>query len=79
MNTNLSIEELRRRFSYDPETGILTRRISRSQMVAGDRAGWLAADGYRYVRVWKGDFCEAEFCQHNIVGVYFSQEQHDGR
>lgn len=25
-----------------------------------------------YVRVWKGDVCEAEFCQHNIVGVYFA-------
>ncbi|MEW9855893.1 hypothetical protein [Novosphingobium sp. M1R2S20] len=24
-----------------------------------------------YVRVWKGDVCEAEFCQHNIIGVYF--------
>lgn len=27
-----------------------------------------------YVRVWKGDVCEAEFCQHNIVGVYFAPE-----
>lgn len=26
-----------------------------------------------YVRVWKEDVCEAEFCQHNIVGVYFGQ------
>ena len=25
-----------------------------------------------YVRVWKGDVCEGEFCQHNIVGVYFA-------
>ena len=25
-----------------------------------------------YVRVWKGDICEAEFCQHNIAGVYFA-------
>ena len=25
-----------------------------------------------YVRVWSGDVCEAEFCQHNIVGVYFA-------
>jgi hypothetical protein len=25
-----------------------------------------------YLRVWKGDVCEAEFCQHNIVGVYFA-------
>ena len=25
-----------------------------------------------YVRVWKGDVCAGEFCQHNIVGVYFA-------
>jgi len=24
-----------------------------------------------YVRVWAGDVCLAEFCQHNIVGVYY--------
>ncbi len=24
-----------------------------------------------YVRVWADDLCVAEFCQHNIVGVYF--------
>lgn len=28
-----------------------------------------------YVRVWAGDTCIAEFCQHNIVGIYFSAEQ----
>jgi hypothetical protein len=26
-----------------------------------------------YVRVWKGDSPAAEYCQHNIVGVYFKQ------
>lgn len=26
-----------------------------------------------YVRVWAGDTCLAEFCQHNIVGVYFEK------
>lgn len=26
-----------------------------------------------YVRVWAGDVCLAEFCQHNIVGVYFDR------
>lgn len=25
-----------------------------------------------YVRVWKGDIAVAEFCQHNIVGIYFA-------
>lgn len=27
-----------------------------------------------YVRVWAGENCLAEFCQHNIVGVYFTTE-----
>lgn len=26
-----------------------------------------------YVRVWKGERPHAEFCQHNIVGVYFAE------
>lgn len=26
-----------------------------------------------YVRVWAGDQPVAEFCQHNIVGVYFKR------
>lgn len=25
-----------------------------------------------YIRVWAGDECRAEFCQHGIVGVYFT-------
>lgn len=28
-----------------------------------------------YVRVWAGDHCVAEFCQHNIVGVYFAEAE----
>jgi hypothetical protein len=24
-----------------------------------------------YIRVWNGETCIGEFCQHNIVGVYF--------
>ena len=26
-----------------------------------------------YIRVWKGEHCVGEFCQHNVVGVYFEQ------
>lgn len=29
--------------------------------------------GIPYVRVWRGDAIAAEFCQHNIVGVYFKR------
>lgn len=31
-----------------------------------------------YVRVWKGDTPVAEFCQHNIVGVYFAPPTREG-
>ena len=27
-----------------------------------------------YVTVWMGETLVAEFCQHNIVGVYFNEE-----
>lgn len=26
-----------------------------------------------YVRVWAGEVCLAEFCQHNIIGIYFAK------
>lgn len=26
-----------------------------------------------YVRVWKGDVLVAEFCQHNLTGVFFKE------
>lgn len=55
---------------------------------AGIESYWLGHDGVTrieatvksgmyanipYVRVWKGEQAFAEFCQHNIVGVYFGQ------
>lgn len=27
-----------------------------------------------YIRVWKGDTAVAEFCQHKLAAVYFSEE-----
>ncbi len=26
-----------------------------------------------YVRIWKGDVAVAEFCQHQIIGVYYEE------
>ena len=26
-----------------------------------------------YLRVYKNEFCIAEFCQHNITGIYFKE------
>lgn len=32
-----------------------------------------------YVRVWADEICLAEFCQHNIVGVYFAKAEGRGQ
>lgn len=50
----------------------------------GDRSGVTRIDACQksglhanlpYIRVWKGDVCESEFCQHNIIGVYFDTSE----
>lgn len=51
------------------EYGYLVGRDGVTRIEACTKSG-LHAD-ISYIRVWKGDVCEAEFCQHNIVGVYF--------
>ena len=56
--------EARRRFDYDPLTGILTwkndTKINNSK--AGTRAGCIKADGYRYVRLNNKLYCEHRVC-----------------
>lgn len=51
-----SIEELRERYSYDPETGDLTETST------GEAAGWINESGYRYAQV--GD---RNYLQHRIA------------
>lgn len=31
-----------------------------------------------YIRVWRGDVCAGEFCQHNMLAVMFSPEPREG-
>ena len=52
-----SQEELNRLFSYDPSTGILTRKISRTNNVAvGDPVGSNNGNGYLRTSIYKKDF-----------------------
>lgn len=52
---NLSVDRLRMLLSYNPETGVFTRRDDGPGVKAGDKAGWeskmhlqINLDGYRY-------------------------------
>lgn len=42
-----TLEEIRSAFNYDPDTGIITNRISRPHAPAGKESGCLRPDGYR--------------------------------
>lgn len=45
--TTISAEELRRRFDYDPETGIFIRKVSlNAAHPAGEAAGTVTSNGY---------------------------------
>jgi hypothetical protein len=41
--------QLKNAFEYRPDTGLLLWRHDRAKVRAGQRAGWLGRDGYRYV------------------------------
>ena len=51
-------------FSYEVGRGAVTR------IEACQKSGLHA--NIPYVRVWAGEVCLAEFCQHNLFGVYFT-------
>lgn len=45
-------ERIRASLSYDPETGVVTNKISRSDNArAGEEAGYLHSDGARYIHI----------------------------
>lgn len=49
--SNVSVEELKRHYSYDPETGIISRRTTpdNRRVLAGDALG--RVDGKGYIRI----------------------------
>lgn len=67
------IEELKRLFHYDPDTGILTWKVSTSNRVrAGDEPGRLLNDGYKQLGV-----CGKRFATHRVCyAIYHGVDPH---
>jgi hypothetical protein len=53
------------------ESGFTVGRNGVTRIEAFEKSGMHA--NIPYVRVWIGESAVAEFCQHQIVGVYFRQ------
>lgn len=51
-NSDLTAEDVRGLFDYDPTTGALINRVKRSTSNIGDRAGFLNGQGYRLIKIW---------------------------
>lgn len=49
----LTQERLKQLLHYNPETGVFTNRVPRGRVKAGDIAGWMGANGRRYVYIGK--------------------------
>lgn len=47
-----TFDYVRKAFNYDPDTGILTRKIWDAQFPAGEEAGYLDKTGYRRVKLF---------------------------
>jgi hypothetical protein len=61
-NGRPSYAEVTALFSYDPETGVVTRKVRLGRQAAGDRAGSIRRDGYRYIRFNNRHYLEHRLC-----------------
>jgi HNH endonuclease len=62
-------EELKKFLHYDPESGFLIRLISRQGCNAGERAGRLHSNGYRYV-----SYNYKMYREHRLIWFYVTGE-----
>lgn len=63
------IQQSIRAIDIDVQTNYIVGRNAVTRIEACQKSGMHA--NIPYVRVWAGDDCLAEFCQHNIIGIYF--------
>jgi len=76
--TGLTTERLKHALTYDSETGVFVRKASRRGrgIQAGKRAGHLARDGYRYVRVHTSRYLEHRLAWFYVYGCWPKEVDH---
>lgn len=58
-------DHLKAKYTYDPETGIFTRNTAWGRQKAGDEAGCLSPQGYRYL-----NFCGRATPAHRLAWLW---------
>jgi len=66
---NLTAEQARHFFKYDPETGIFTWAVSRQGVVLGAVAGFTDKDGYRFICISR-----RHYPAHRIAWLHYYGE-----
>lgn len=69
MSVEHPVEQPIRSVEIDDESSYTVGSGSVTRIEATTKSGMYA--DLAYVRVWAGDVALAEFCQHNVKGVYF--------
>jgi hypothetical protein len=63
----LDQDKLKELLHYDPETGVFTWRVSRSNVKAGTEAGFVHSNGYRYIK-----FQRKDLLGHRLAFLYMT-------
>jgi hypothetical protein len=66
----LTADRLRELLEYDPETGVFRWKEARAPNAkAGDEAGFIHRDGYRYIRIG-----QRQYAAHRLAWLYVTGE-----
>jgi|ERR1700720_213694 len=78
MRNELTVERLRERLSYDPESGIFTWRVAvgcaRCRRKPGDLAGRLLDRGYRQIKIEGRQYLAHRLAVHYMTGAWPEHE-----
>jgi hypothetical protein len=67
---NLTAEEVRSLFHYDPDTGVFTRKVNRHRFKSGEVAGTKSDEGYINIKVQKSTYKAHRLAWLYVYGAF---------
>lgn len=67
LTADVVLQTMRKRLTYDPQTGHFTHNFPSGGSPAGAKAGWIAGPGYVLIRINK-----KTYCAHRLAWLYMT-------